>query len=480
MAFSSSAAASSSQDASSGAASSASTIAASTKASSSSAASPTLTDSADTRPTCPGDNGKTFTTAAGTFVIECYVDRFNNDLGPASSNPTDYAGCLNACAATSGCKAVSYVPNGACYLKNGIGAPSTNIGIWGASLVSGASSTGPGAASMASSAATSSASTSTLASTTSTGPVATSSVVCPGSDGQTISTQAGTFVVECGIDRAGGDMANSPVYPGSYVGCVAACASRDSCVDVSYVQNGPCYLKSIAGTPNPNANIIGGRLITVTSSSSSVASSSVAATSLAATSGPAAPVQTVTVTTTISGTGYQCACTPSGGLGSGTASSATASATSGAQLNCPASDGSIFTSSCGATYRIECYSDRYGDDIPGGTSYTNTLDECIADCDKTNGCVDVSYIRGSPGPCYKKSSVAAIQRNDNVFGALQLTGCTSSIKLKLHRKRVVRSPTTPKKIIHKRGVFGPDFTYTQGTTTVTQTTTSTSVHNTTV
>ena len=212
-------------------------------------------------------------------------------------------------------------------------------------------------------------------------------------------------------------------------------------------------------------------------------------------------MQTVTVTTTIGGTGYQCACTPTGSLASGPASSGAAStpaasATPGASLDCPASDGTTYASPCGATYKIECYSDRYGADstclpeknedlfadlfvVPGGTSYANSLDECIADCDSTAGCIDVSYNPESPGPCYKKSSVAAIRQNDNIFGALQVTKCTST-KLKLHRKRVVRSPFTPRKVIQKRGVYGPDFTYTQGTTTVTQTTTSTSVRYATV
>ncbi|KAL1596230.1 hypothetical protein SLS59_007929 [Nothophoma quercina] len=379
------------------AATSSSTTGASTVGSSrvsSSAASPSSTGSAGANAACPGDDGKTYTTSAGTFTIECYVDRYDNDLGPASSNPTSYAACMDACAATAGCKGISYVPNGACYLKSGLGAPNTNNGVWGGSLSSGSgASTSTAAAS--SSVAASSGSTTTASSTanagattTSTGPVATSSVTCPGSDGQTIDTSAGTFIVECGVDRSGNDMADSPVYPGSYEACVSVCARRPGCMDVSYIPNGPCYLKSSAGAANQNANIIGGRL---------------------------------------------------------------------------------------------CYSDRYGDDIPGGTSYTNTLDDCIADCDNTDGCVDVSYIPGSPGPCYKKSSIADIRQNDNVFGARQLSQCTASTKLKLHRKRVVRNPTVPKKKpIQKRGVYGPDYTYTQGSTTITQTTTSTVVRYTTV
>src|SRR5690242_8074037 len=60
-------------------------------------------------------------------------------------------------------------------------------------------------------------------------PVATSPVVCQASNGQIINTSVGTVVVECGIDRAGGDMPKSPMYPGSsgYEGCIAACAERD-------------------------------------------------------------------------------------------------------------------------------------------------------------------------------------------------------------------------------------------------------------
>ncbi|XPS97036.1 hypothetical protein M3J09_006279 [Ascochyta lentis] len=473
-------------------------------ATSSAAASPSSTGAAGANVACPGDDGKKFTTSAGIFVIECYIDRNNNDVGPASSNPTSYAGCMNACAATTGCQAVSYVPNGPCYLKNGIGAANTNNGVWGARLSTTVSSSGAASSSVAvssSSAVTASSSARTTGTTTSTGPAATSSVVCPGSDGQTITTSGDTFLVECDVDRSGNDMADSPVYPGSYESCVAVCARRTGCVDVSYIPNGPCYLKSSIGRANLNTGIIGGKLISGLSSSSSAMSSSVAASSSvmasstpasspAATSVASASVQTVTVTTTVSGTGYQCACTPTSRLGSGSASSAVAStsvassaaasATPAAVLSCPSSDSSTFTSNCGATYAIECYSDRYGKDIPGGTSYTNTLNECVADCDNTDGCVDVSYSPGSPGPCYKKSSIAEIRQNSNIYGARRLTQCKASIKLKLHRKRVVRNPTEPKKKIQKRGVYGPDYTYTQGVTTTTLTTTSTAVLTTTV
>lgn len=470
-AASSSAAAAPSSTLSSGTHTSSSAVGVSSSGSAaSSAAAPTATS---TSVLCPGDNGKPVDTASGAFVIECYVDRTGDDIATVYPDGGFY-GCIQACVKTPKCIDLSYSPNGPCYLKETQGTPNKNDGIWGARLgspaastvASGSSATSSGAATSgsASSGAGSSGAASTTdsgATATSTGSAATASVVCPGSDGQTISTPGGTFVVECGTDRTGGDVSDSPVYPGSFEKCVAACGVRDSCVDVSWA-NGPCYLKSVAGTPNKNAGIIGGRLISGPSSSGAVSSpsgtasassgasatsgasssgaspsgvsstgssatrtsstgasdtgtstaggsatsgasatgasssgasassrtpstgatsagassaggaSSATTTSPATTSGAGAPVQTVTVTTTISGKGYQCACTPTGGLASGpapsgaastaAASAPAASATPGASLDCPASDGSTYTSSCGATYKIECYSDRYGDD----------------------------------------------------------------------------------------------------------------------
>ena len=128
-------------------------------------------------------------------------------------------------------------------------------------------------------------------------------------------------------------------------------------MSVSYVINGPCYLKSSAGTATNNANIIGGRLISGSPSPSAVS------TSTSTEPEASTPAQTVTVTTTIDGADYQCTCTPANvGFETTSSAAATASATPGATLDCPYSDGSTFTSDCGATYAIECYSDRYGSD----------------------------------------------------------------------------------------------------------------------
>jgi hypothetical protein len=132
--------------------------------------------------------------------------------------------------------------------------------------------------------------------------------------------------VECGVDRAGYDMSDSPVYPGSFESCVAACAGRTGCQQVSYVYMGPCYLKSGQGAPGQNGGIIGGRLLTPASSVTASATS--------------APATSTTIETVIvSATPTE---SPSGSAG----------------LTCPAADGEVYVSECGATYAIECASDR--------------------------------------------------------------------------------------------------------------------------
>jgi hypothetical protein len=167
------------------------------------------------------------------------------------------------------------------------------------------------------------------------------------------------------------------------------------------------------------------------------------------------------VTTTISSTAYQCACTPT--------STPSSFGSSGA-LSCPASNGATYITPCGAQYVIECGADRYGNDIANGLTYTNNLEACLAACDITPGCVDVSWVIGTPGACYMKGSAGAVRQNSNIYGGRQVSGCTSS-KLKLHRKRV--APVQPKKPLGKRaGYFGPDFTFTQPHVTATQTSTA--------
>lgn len=108
-----------------------------------------------------------------------------------------------------------------------------------------------------------------------------SALSCPASNNQ-IYTYAATgaqFVIECGIDHSGGDMSSTSVK--SFEGCIAACATATSCVDVS-LSGSACYLKRTLGTAVTNGGILGARFIGYASTSSSSASSSPASSSSSA------------------------------------------------------------------------------------------------------------------------------------------------------------------------------------------------------
>jgi hypothetical protein len=92
---------------------------------------------------------------------------------------------------------------------------------------------------------------------------------CPGSDTKTIKTPKGDFVIECYHDRYDSDMRS--VSAGDFDQCVQACARTDGCVDVSYVPNGPCYLKNGQQPGSANSNVWGARLAGYSSSAPTTA-----------------------------------------------------------------------------------------------------------------------------------------------------------------------------------------------------------------
>lgn len=104
-----------------------------------------------------------------------------------------------------------------------------------------------------------------------------------------------------------------------------------------------------------------------------------------------------------------------------------AAATASAALSCPDSDGTYFTASSGVSYKVECGVDHVGGDMPNSPVWASTLDDCIAECDSTSGCVDVSWVPGTPGPCYLKSSVQSPSANSGVWGAVRNGNTCASI-----------------------------------------------------
>lgn len=125
-------------------------------------------------------------------------------------------------------------------------------------------------------------------------------------------------------------------------------------------------------------------------------------------------LSTSTISNSETSTEYICSSTPS--------SSPTPTPT---PLSCPEDDGKAFTAADGAIYTVECSTDHYGGNL--AMSYQSSLETCIELCESTASCVDVSWLPGNPsGPCYLKKNVGENQENSGVWGALRVSGPTSS------------------------------------------------------
>lgn len=127
---------------------------------------------------CPGTDGQTYNLATGaSALMECYTDHVGGDASMTIISTME--ACITLCAGTSGCVAVSFAPGsgGFCYMKSTLNTGVTNYGVWGARMTSNA-----------------------------TGSTGTFSPGCPGSNGTSVTDNNGAiFVVECGMDRPGGD-----------------------------------------------------------------------------------------------------------------------------------------------------------------------------------------------------------------------------------------------------------------------------------
>lgn len=222
--------------------------------------------------TCPSNNGTMYESSSGdVFIVECYVDRYGNDMGSVTIPSLKLADCIEACASTKGCVDVS-MSGSACYMKYKAGMP-YNVAsrIQGARLVA---------------TATKSFSAITTSSSASSGYVAgpqTQAPFCPGSNAtQYLAQNGAVFAVECFIDRYGNDL--KMIYVSSFQACIDACASTSGCADVS-LSGSACYMKSKVGAAYRQAyNIQGATFVssaTTTSSFSGTFTSSGSASNLA-------------------------------------------------------------------------------------------------------------------------------------------------------------------------------------------------------
>ncbi|KAK4969922.1 hypothetical protein LTR66_011603 [Elasticomyces elasticus] len=103
-------------------------------------------------------------------------------------------------------------------------------------------------------------------------------LACPASNSTTYTTVNGTYVIECYVDHAGGDIKSTGQAAATFQTCVDRCSATTGCAAFSWV-SGPknCYLKSTLGVGKTNTGVWGGKLLPSSSSSSAVTTSTAAA-----------------------------------------------------------------------------------------------------------------------------------------------------------------------------------------------------------
>ncbi|KAL1614919.1 hypothetical protein SLS54_009368 [Diplodia seriata] len=286
-------------------------------------------------------DGHVFQATNAQWDIVCGTDYAGGDMG--TSWVGSFEECIRDCDTTSGCVDVSFVWPNACYKKNVLGSASSVDSVWTAKK----KSTGSG--------------TDTPVST---------ALSCEGgaSNGIKYTSAKGTFLVECGLDYAGGDMGSSSTA--SFEACIEDCASTDGCIDVSYVY-GSCYKKNVLNTGVAVDYVWSAKLVESDTDSSS---------------------STATITSA--------------------ATTATATATATA-ITCPGSNGTTTGMSTGGTYEILCAIDYAGGDFKEVD--TPTFEECLEACDKNDGCVALSYVAPS---CYLKNELTTPAAVSYVWGAV--------------------------------------------------------------
>ncbi|GAB7345585.1 hypothetical protein MBLNU457_3887t1 [Dothideomycetes sp. NU457] len=410
---------------------------------------------------CPASNNTQYVSSNGTFTIDCGIDHAGGDIGMTWVGAGNITACMDACANTSDCSFVS-LSGSACYMKGGpLTRPVVNSGISGAYIStpsnktwvapissSSSSSVRTSASASASSLSNSTSSTSALSTSTSStvssssssstavAPFTTSTAApsCPGSNSTYYqSSNGGVYLVQCGIDHAGGDLSSLSVR--NLQGCIEACASTAGCVDVS-LSGSACYMKKAVGNPvYSNPGIQGSKFMWMAPGFSSSASSSSASSTLAtsvisksASSSASSPAtSSAGAAQGFAPTSSATAAPTAPFAANGTVSSSTTSAAANPTVTaatCPGNNNDTYVDpTSGYAFILECGIDRAGGDLSMTWVTPGSLSACIAACATTAGCVDVSL---SGAACYMKSKQNSPQQNGGIQGARLVMNSASS------------------------------------------------------
>lgn len=245
----------------------------------------------------------------------------------------------------------------------------------------------------------------TTASSSSSASSPTSSIVlCPGSDGQSMTSRgSNAYTISCASDSSQGSYAVTYALH-SYLDCLNLCdeAASDGCTAFTYVGNskgngsGICYFKSASGTISAVAdNYISGALSVKNSTGSSTSS---------------------TASSTVSAT---------------TSSSVLPLASPAAQL-CPDAETQSFVNSQGGSlFFMRCSSDTNFGSYGNSMALTSWKD-CMNSCESDPRCVAFTYVGGNKGlgsgVCwYKDNKGEAVTAGPNyVAGFLAVKGVSPS------------------------------------------------------
>lgn len=121
-------------------------------------------------------------------------------------------------------------------------------------------------------------------------------------------------------------------------------------------------------------------------------------------------------------------------------------------ISCPSWNNSIYNSTAGSQYMVECGVDRPGNDLEMASF--NTLEACLAECDVTPGCVD-TILSGTA--CYMKTSSGSPQPNSGVMGARLVSKLSPNIYTATAAAAVATAQATAKSASPTSNVPGKAF-----------------------